>query len=119
VITIRDTKFHKTRLVPVGFKLNRTMAQYAAQRKEAGHSQCSDAPFFVLRRGAPVSGHIMRETFTRLRKYAGVGRADGARYQPRLHDMRHSFVVRRLTSWYEQGADVQNCCRNWQPILGT
>ena len=53
VITIRDTKFHKTRLVPVGLKLNRMMAQYAAQRKEAGHSQSSDAPFFVLRRGVP------------------------------------------------------------------
>jgi site-specific recombinase XerD len=52
VITIRDTKFHKTRLVPVGLKLNRTIALYAAQRKEAGHSQSSDAPFFVLRRGA-------------------------------------------------------------------
>src|SRR5262249_38670568 len=68
VITIRDTKFYKTRLVPVGLKLNQTMAQYAAQRKEGGHSQSSDAPFFVLRRGAPVSSHIVREAFTRLRK---------------------------------------------------
>jgi site-specific recombinase XerD len=87
VITIRDTKFHKTRLVPVGLKLNQAMAQYAAQRKEAGHSQNADAPFFVLRRGGALSVQIVQQAFTRLRKYAGVGRADGARYQPRLHDI--------------------------------
>jgi integrase/recombinase XerD len=118
VITIRDTKFHKTRLVPIGLKLNQAMAEYAAQRNAAGHSQSSEAPFFVLRRGAPLSVHIVREAFIRLRKYAGVGRADGARYQPRLHDMRHSFAVRRLTSWYEQGADVQKLLPQLATYLG-
>ncbi len=118
VLTIRDTKFHKTRLVPIGLKLNQAMAQYASQRKEAGHSQSADAPFFVLRRGAPLSVHIVRQAFIRLRKYAGVGRTDGARYQPRLHDMRHSFVVRRLTSWYQQGADVQRLLPHLATYLG-
>jgi site-specific recombinase XerD len=118
VITIRDTKFHKTRLVPVGLKLNEAMAEYASQRKKAGHSQNADAPFFVLRRGAPLSIQIVEQAFTRLRKYAGVGRADGARYQPRLHDMRHSFVVLRLTSWYEQGADVQKLLPHLATYLG-
>ncbi|MGD0511527.1 MAG: integrase, partial [Candidatus Micrarchaeaceae archaeon] len=33
---------------------------------------------------------------------------DGVRQQPRLHDLRHSFAVHRLTTWYEQGVDVQN-----------
>jgi site-specific recombinase XerD len=118
VITIRDTKFHKTRLVPIGLKLNQAMAQYAAERNAAGHSQSADAPFFVLRRGAPLSVYIVRGAFIRLRKYAGVGRADGARYQPRLHDMRHSFAVRRLTSWYEQGADVQKLLPQLATYLG-
>jgi site-specific recombinase XerD len=118
VITIRDTKFHKTRLVPIGLKLNQAMAQYAAQRKEAGHSQSADAAFFVLRRGGPLSVQIVQQAFVRLRKYAGVGRADGARYQPRLHDMRHSFAVRRLTSWYQQGADVQKLLPYLATYLG-
>lgn len=118
VITIRDTKFHKTRLVPIGLKLNQAMAQYAAQRKEAHHSQSAAAPFFVLRRGAPLSVQIVQQAFTRLRRYAGVGRADGARYQPRLHDMRHSFAVRRLTFWYEQGADVQKLLPQLATYLG-
>ena len=117
-ITIRNTKFHKTRLVPIGARLNQAMARYAAQRKEAGHSQEADAPFFVLRRGAPLSVQIVQQAFARLRKYAGVGRADGARYQPRLHDMRHSFAVRRLTSWYEQGANVQKLLPHLATYLG-
>jgi integrase/recombinase XerD len=118
VITIRDTKFHKTRLVPVALRLNQAMAQYSAQRKEAGHSQNADAPFFVLRQGAPLSIQIVEQAFTRLRRYAGVGRADGARYQPRLHDMRHSFAVHRLTSWYQQGADVQKLLPHLATYLG-
>ena len=118
VITIRDTKFHKPRLVPVGLKLNQAMAQYAAERNAAGHSQTAESPFFVLRRGASLSTHIVRGAFIRLREYAGVGRSDGARYQPRLHDMRHSFAVRRLTSWYEQGADVQKLLPQLATYLG-
>ena len=94
------------------------MAQYAGQRKEAGHSQSSDAPFVVLRRGAPLTVHIVRAAFIHLRKHAGVGRSDGARYQPRLHDMRHSFSVRRLTSLYEQGADVKKLLPQLATYLG-
>ena len=55
VITIRDTKFNKTRLVPLGLELNRVTAQYAASRNKAGHVQTGSAPFFVLRRGGPGS----------------------------------------------------------------
>jgi site-specific recombinase XerD len=118
VITIRNTKFHKTRLVPVGLKLNQAMVQYAAQRNEAGHSQSADAPFFVLRRGAPLSVQIVEQAFTRLRKYAGVGRIDGARYQPRLHDLRHTAAVHRLIAWYQQGADVQKLLPHLATYLG-
>ncbi len=38
---------------------------------------------------------------------AGVLRHDGARYPPRLHDLRHACAVHRVISWYRQGADVQ------------
>ncbi len=65
-----------------------------------------------------MSIQIVEQAFTRLRRYAGVGRADGARYQPRLHDMRHSFAVHRLTSWYRQGADVQKLLPQLATYLG-
>jgi site-specific recombinase XerD len=53
-----------------------------------------------------------------VREHAGVSRDDGARYQPRLHDMRHSFAVHRLTSWYQQGADVQKLLPQLATYLG-
>jgi site-specific recombinase XerD len=107
MLTVRNTKFNKTRLVPLGSDLNQVMTQYLTQRPQASHSQHPDATFFVLRRGTPVSVQIVEQNFRRLCQYTGVHRCDGARYQPRLHDLRHSFAVHRLTSWYQQGADVQ------------
>ena len=60
----------------------------------------------------------MEQAFVRLRTYSGVGRSDGARYQPRLHDLRHSFAVHRLTSWYQQGANVQHLLPHLATYLG-
>jgi integrase/recombinase XerD len=89
VLTIRNTKFNKTRVVPIGSQLNQVMTQYAANREQAGHPQTSHAPFFVLRRGGRVSVQLVGQAFRCVREYAGVSRNDGARYQPRLHDLRH------------------------------
>jgi integrase/recombinase XerD len=47
-----------------------------------------------------------------------VQRIDGARYQPRLHDLRHSFAVHRLTAWYQAGADVQKLLPHLSTDLG-
>ncbi len=118
LLTIRDTKFHKTRMVPLGAELNQEMAQYAARRTEAGHNQSGTAPFFVLRRGGPVQRPLVEWRFKGLREYANVKRVDGARYQPRLHDLRHSFAVHRLVSWYQQGADVQKLLPQLSTYLG-
>lgn len=115
IITIRNTKFKKTRLVPIGSELNKVMAQYVMQRDKASHSKDSKAPFFVLRRGTRASVPIVERTFRCLCEYTGVRRTDGARYQPRLHDLRHSFAVHRVTSWYQQDADVQKLL----PLLST
>ena len=118
VITIRNTKFHKTRVVPLGTQLNQVMADYANHRGAAGHSMDGAAPFFVLRRGTATSVQIIEYAFRRLRRHVGIDRRDGARYQPRLHDARHSFAVHRLTSWYRQGADVQNLLPQLATYLG-
>ena len=115
VLTIRKTKFYKTRLVPLGSELNDVMAEYATQRKKAGHSQSGDAPFFVTRLGARVPLYLLQRGFQRLRAQAGVRRQDGARYQPRLHDLRHAAAVHRLTAWYREGKDVQRLL----PLLST
>jgi integrase/recombinase XerD len=115
VLTIRETKFYKTRLVPLGSELNDVMAEYARQRKKAGQSQSGDAPFFVTRLGTRLPLYLLQRGFRRLRTRAGVRRDDGARYQPRLHDLRHTAAVHRLTAWYREGKDVQRLL----PLLST
>jgi len=115
VLVIRSTKFFKTRLVPLGSELNCVMKEYAEQRKEEGHSQSGDASFFVTRLGTRVPIYLVERGFRRLRAQAGVRREDGARYQPRLHDLRHAAAVHRLTAWYQEGKDVQRLL----PLLST
>lgn len=115
VLTIRDTKFYKSRLVPLGNDLNDAMQKYAERRKAAGHSQEGDAPFFVTKLGERIPIRLIQRAFRRLRKQTGIRRFDGARYQPRLHDLRHSAAVHRLTAWYREGKDVQKLL----PLLST
>jgi integrase/recombinase XerD len=97
VITVRNAKFHKTRVVPIGSQLRQIIVDYAARRQAAGHSMGAEAPFFVLRRGASTSVQIVQCAFRRLCRRADICRHDGARYQPRLHDMRHYLPYRTMS----------------------
>lgn len=118
LVIVRETKFHKTRIVPLGTQLNQALVRYAHQRRQEGHSQQADAPFFVASTGIQLNHQHVERAFVRLRDHAGVRRADGARYQPRLHDLRHTFAVHRLTSWYRKGADVQRLLPKLATYLG-
>jgi integrase/recombinase XerD len=115
VVVIRDTKFYKSRLVPLGSDLNEVMTQYAARRKSDGHSQSEKAPFFVTKFGARIPIRLLQRAFRRLRTQTGVRREGGPRWQPRLHDLRHAAAVHRLTAWYREGKDVQRLL----PLLST
>jgi integrase/recombinase XerD len=114
VLTIRNAKFGKTRLVPLGPQLGRALAQYAA-RTPARHA---DTPFFITRMGTAVKPDTLQHNFRFLCNRAGIRRTDGAQEQPRLHDLRHTFAVHRLTSWYRQGADVQRLLHHLSVYLG-
>lgn len=117
VLTVRHTKFYKTRLVPFGPKLGNALFKYAAGRPAVAASE-QPVPFFTMRDGARVKRHTAERCFSRVRKHAGVQRFDGASYQPRLHDLRHTFAVHRLTGWYRQGADVQSLLPQLSVYLG-
>jgi integrase/recombinase XerD len=118
LLTVRQTKFLKTRLVPVSRALGRILAQYAAQRAAIPPGPENAIPFFTTRRGTRVKRGTLEGCFRRVCRHAGIGRAGGARVQPRLHDLRHSFAVHRLTSWYQQGADVQKLLPQLSVYLG-
>ena len=117
ILTIRESKFYKTRLVPMGPDLAGAVGQYVAQRAKAHPTQL-DGALFLTRSGTSVARHTAENVFSRLRVRAGVLCHDGGRYQPRLHDLRHAFAVHRLVSWYRQGADVQRLLPQLATYLG-
>jgi len=108
LLTIHETKFGKTRLVPLNKWVVQSLVECRRARLHKAYPQDPRDPFFVGRDGKAISRGLMEAIFQRIRKKAGIHRTDGARYQPRLHDLRHAFAVHRLTAWYKEGADVQN-----------
>ncbi len=118
VLTVRDSKFFKSRLVPLGPKLNQTIAEYASWSDLSGYSQDGTSPFFVGRTGKRVNINTLETAFQQIRVHASVRREGGARCQPRLHDLRHSSAVHRLTTWYREGKDVQKLLPQLSVYMG-
>jgi len=106
IITIRFTKFYKSRRIALNGQLLQALAEYDNNRRQAGLSRNGPEPFFTYKNGGSVQRFVLEDAFLRLRKHVGITR--NARYQPRLHDLRHTFAVHRLTAWYQVGADVQH-----------
>ena len=117
ILTIRESKFYKTRLVPMSPDLTSALGTYVAQRAKK-HSTALDTALFLTRASTPLARHTAEHIFSRVRVRAGVLRHDGSRYQPRLHDLRHAAAVHRVVSWYRQGADVQRLLPQLATYLG-
>jgi integrase/recombinase XerD len=104
VITIRDSKFGKSRQIPVHASTVTALAGYAAvrDRRESGRD-CS--AFFVSTRGTRLRPNDVNHTFPRLLQAAGILTAPGSRRQ-RPHDLRHTFTVATLLDWYRDGGNA-------------
>lgn len=115
VLTIRDTKFNKSRLVPAGLPVVAVLANHLSQ--PAGQRFAGDGAAYLLsnRDGTRLASSTVQTAFDRLRRAADVQGSAGGRSAPRMHDLRHSFAVHRLTAWYRDGADVQRLL----PVLST
>ena len=115
LITVRKGKFFKTRLVPIGPQLTERLRSYVQKRRNLPCPQGENSAFFVTRSGKALTYDQARKVFPILRKLAGIYREKEARYQPRVHDIRHTMAVHRLVAWYREGADVQRLL----PLLST
>jgi integrase/recombinase XerD len=104
VITIRGTKFYKSRLVPLGRDVVQLLRKYLAT---PGRWNQHYRPLFQSRQHKRLGHSTVDANFRRLCILAGVRRCDESSRQPRLHDLRHTFAVHRLTEWYRTGANVQ------------
>ena len=87
ILTVRETKFYKTRLVPVSSDLTGVLRAYF-ERKWKEHGSSTSTPFLATHDGRPVTRLTAELAFKRIRYEAGVKRTDGFYYQPRLHDFR-------------------------------
>ena len=115
ILAIWDTKFFKSRLVPIGTDLCKALETYRTVRLRLPLPDEARSAFFCTRTGRMLSLARLESIFVRLREHAGIRRPSSDRWQPRLHDMRHAFAVHRVIAWYREGADVQACL----PLLAT
>jgi integrase/recombinase XerD len=113
-LTIRETKFGKSRLVPIGKDVVKMLRLYRLRHRPGVGYQLPPT-LLATKIGMIVRNDHADHEFQWLRKEAGVLRFDSARYQPRLHDFRHTFAVTRLVTWYREGKDVQRML----PLLST
>jgi site-specific recombinase XerD len=115
VLTIRATKFYKSRLAPVGSQLAEVLKAYMPWRLRGNLERGQDSYFLANRDGTRLAKSTVRTAFVALRRIAGIHGAAGGRQIPRLHDLRHSFAVHTVTAWYRQRMDVQRLL----PVLST
>ncbi|MEB1610313.1 integrase [Xanthomonas campestris] len=109
MLTIRATKFNKTRMLPLSADAQAELQAYLALRLAAGTDQSEGAPLlghYTLSGGfSGYTGFGLYTLLARTLEQAGIVDDQGRR--PRIHDFRHTFAVQALLRWYHEGADVQ------------
>src|SRR5665648_602024 len=115
VLLIRESKFGKSRLVPLHPSTMQALAEIARLRDEL-QRRPKEASFFVSLTRKRLSYAVVGQTFRQLVDNAGVG--TDAPSPPRLHDLRHTFAIRTLLSWYRSDEDVQAKIPSLSTYLG-
>src|SRR6516165_4165321 len=101
IITVRQGKFRKDRLVPPALSLVNRLRKYAAHFEK----RTPDAIFFPGPSGGPFSLRTVYTLFRKLLLQCGIGHA-GRGKGPRIHDYRHLFALHTLRRWYRDGEDL-------------
>lgn len=104
LLTIRVSKFRKSRLVPLHPTSVQGLTGYVTRRDAFRDAPRSEF-FFRTDQAPALQRAAVEKTFSRVRNRLGWTSHSRAR-RPRIHDLRHSFAVRRLLRWYEEGVDV-------------
>lgn len=117
-IFIRETKFYKSRYVPFGEQVKQLLSNFLSWRINNLMPDSSETPVFLTKQNKPIKRGNMHLAFSKIRKIAGIKRDDGVMMLPRIHDLRHTFAVNRLTQWYREGKDVQQLLPQLSTYLG-
>ena len=113
ILTIRHSKFGKSRLIPLHTSSIQILSEYGTRRDRLFTHRKS--PYFFCSRcdGRLDEGQV-RRTFYTVCRQIGI-RGTSASRGPRLHDFRHRFAVETLLRWHRNGDDIQRRL----PILST
>ena len=116
VLHIRETKFHKSRMVPLHPTTIVPLRHYTALRTALGYAALSDI-FFVSEQGGALTYGPLRRWFLTVWHTVGLRPTDGGR-RPSLRALRHSFAVQRMRRWYQEGREVQALLPHLSVYLG-
>lgn len=118
ILTIRRTKFGKTRLVPVHRSTTLALRRYTRFRDRI-HPRPRTSSFLVDEAGARLVKNTAEDIFVRLSRQVGLRGPEGRHgHGPRLHDFRHRWAVDTLLRWYRAGVDVERHLPELSTYLG-
>jgi integrase/recombinase XerD len=113
---IRETKFHKSRIVPLHPSTAERLRHYQDQRAHLHYDGLSEA-FFVSEQGQHLQHRALHDWFARLCQRLAIEPTHGGR-APCMTSFRHTFAVTRMQHWYQQGLDVQALLPHLSVYLG-
>lgn len=120
LLTVRESKFGKSRFVPLEESVRAALVDYSTFRDTVRPHRDSPA-FLVSERGSRLGASAVRRTFAHLCRAAGLrppGPPRRVGRGPRLQDLRHSFATWRLVAWYRAGLDVDRLMPRLATYLG-
>jgi len=108
VLRIRESKFHRSRWVPLSSSARKELRRYLVHRLSTPFDTTPSSPLLCnMHHGLRAyTGTGMRDGIVELLHEAGICDINGR--VPRIHDFRHSFAIESITRWYRQGVDVQS-----------
>jgi integrase/recombinase XerD len=104
LVTVRSSKFGKSRHIPLHVSTLEALRAYARQRDRLRPHRQSPG-FFLSSTGTRVIQQNFQHAFLRLLRLTALDRGPGRR--PRIHDMRHTFAMKTVRDWYRAGIDVE------------
>lgn len=100
IITVMQTKFKKSRLVPISASTSQALQDYLTFR-DVCHPEATAEKFFISEKGLSLNYRQVLYVFMKLRLHLGwTGTGDRL---PKIHDFRHTFAVKRLLKWIDEG----------------
>ena len=117
LLTVRNTKFDKSRLVPFGPRMAKALGEYLSLREQRWGPGDPDTPVFSFAKGKPINPGTVSQTFHHLLPDLHLDVAPG-RALPCVHDLRHSFAVGALLRWYREGIHPADRLLHLSTFLG-